>query len=156
MATQKKKRELTPEQIQQIKDGFQIQRVIMKDSETQQVYWDSISENITQDIIDITLDPKIITSKAATRSIQFSTKELLQDLILVQDAYLYDKKVEHFSFKFGFVMPNTVNNWDSTIVNRPPEQMLPKEIQSGNLIVDIQMFEQDHLIFNVKVRIFYS
>ncbi|CAD8180543.1 unnamed protein product [Paramecium octaurelia] len=153
---QKKKRELTQVEVQKIKDGFQIQKVIMKDSETQQVYWDSSSEKITQDIMDITLDPKIITSKAATRSIQFSTKEKLQDLILIQDAYLHDQKIEHFVFKFGFVMPETVNTWDSTIVNRPPEQMLSKEIQSGNLIVDIQMFEQDHLIFNVKVRIFYS
>lgn len=64
----------------------------MKDSDTQRVYWDSINDKvllnysrfqITDEIHDITLDSKIITSRAATRSIEFYTKEKLSDLVLI-------------------------------------------------------------------------
>lgn len=29
--------------------------------------------------------------------------------------------VERFTFKFGFVIPNTENTWEQTLVNKPPE-----------------------------------
>ncbi|KAM3134845.1 hypothetical protein pb186bvf_013014 [Paramecium bursaria] len=141
--------------IELIREGFNIDNVIMKDSDTQDVYWSSNEFDFALQEQEIYVKEQILKSQAATKVIVFSSKQILKKLIMVQKAYLHGQLVEEFKFQLGFVMPNTVNTWEQTIVNRPQEQMIPKEIQSGNLVVQIEFFENDQLIVSTSMKVFY-
>lgn len=71
-------------------------------------------------------------------------------------AYLGNELVENFQFNFGFVIPNSTNNWDQTIMSAAPDQMIPVEMLSGNLIIGITFYEGKDPIFEVKLKIFYD
>ena len=61
-----------------------------------------------------------------------------------------------FPFKFGFVIPKSTNNWDQTILTAEPEQMIPAEQLSGNLIVKFSFFEGIQMVQEINLRIYYD
>ena len=69
---------------------------------------------------------------------------------------LYGEQIEKHSFKFGFVIPNTENSWESTLVAKDKEDMISAEILSGNLIVESEFFNEDLSILKFSVKMFYD
>lgn len=65
----------------------------------------------------------------------FYSKRVIEDFKIVQRMVLHGQTVEQLEFKFGFVIPNSQNSWDQ-IIEADQKNMLPKEVLSGNLVVD--------------------
>ena len=68
---------------------------------------------------------RILNCQSVIRQIEFASREMLQNLRLVQTALLNGVKIEEWTFKFGFVIPQSVNSWETEIV--ASEDMIPIE-----------------------------
>lgn len=142
-----------------IRQGFQINWMSMSDFETGEIFWkldDCSAWKNVKTPVDTTLPKALLKSKCVAREINFSSKESIKALKLVQRSFIHGQEVEAFEFKFGFVIPGSTNTWQQTIDAASEENMLPAEMLSGNLVVHTAFYDGEFLITQSKVRIFYS
>jgi retinal rod rhodopsin-sensitive cGMP 3',5'-cyclic phosphodiesterase subunit delta len=135
------------------KKGFKINWMKMKDGTTGKVLWeckewDLDSENKTEKF------PKeMLKCKEVIREINFSSIEKITNLECVQNFYLKGELVESSRFYFGFVIPNSTNNWEQIIEAR--DDMIPLQILSGNLVVETIFLSNGIVISQNNVLIYY-
>ena len=61
--------------------------------------------------------------------------------------------VEQLDFNFGFVIPNSTNNWEQIIEAR--DEMIPYSILSGKLKVETVFFADGEIFLKNYITIFY-
>lgn len=64
--------------------------------------------------------------------------------------------IEEFSFKFGFVMPNSTNNWDQLIEAADEADMIPFEVLSGNLVMETVFTSGEEVLYRSKITVLYK
>ena len=126
----------------------------MKDGDTSAVLWESYSWDF--DHKDEYLPKEILNCAVINREVNFSSKEEIQDLKLTQNFYLFGELLEVTKFEFGFVIPNSTNNWEQYIKSKEPDEMIPYNILSGNLSVETIFYSGDTLLLKNRVRIYYK
>uniref|UniRef100_A0A7R9YGZ6 GMP phosphodiesterase delta subunit domain-containing protein n=1 Tax=Diacronema lutheri TaxID=2081491 RepID=A0A7R9YGZ6_DIALT len=99
---------------------------------------------------------RILKCRAVSREVNFSSRELLESLKLVQRVLLDGKCMEEWFFDFGFVIPNSTNTWQQTIEAAPSSQMLPASVLNGNVVIETSFFDRDLLVCKAKTRIWYD
>jgi retinal rod rhodopsin-sensitive cGMP 3',5'-cyclic phosphodiesterase subunit delta len=104
---------------------------------------------------EVRFPANMLACQALAREVVFSSVEIIEKLTLVQTMYLHGQVVESLHFPFPFVMPNTTNSWEQTIV-ADSENMLPAQILSGNLVCVTQFKAYDKVIHESFYRIFYD
>lgn len=137
------------------KNGFKIKAIKFKDGNSGKVLWESSNYDVS--IVDKTenLPKEIAGLSIIKREIIFSTKEKLENLELVQNFYLYGELIESHRFHFGFVIPMSDNSWEQIIEARPEEEMIPTDILSGNLRVEILFLNNSQVICRNVIKILY-
>jgi retinal rod rhodopsin-sensitive cGMP 3',5'-cyclic phosphodiesterase subunit delta len=90
------------------------------------------------------------------RAINFSSKNAIENFKLTQKAYLMGNLIEEFSFKFGFVMPNSTNNWDQLIEAADEADMIPFEVLSGNLVMETVFTSGEEVLYRSKITVLYK
>lgn len=60
-----------------------------------------------------------------------------------------------WEFYFGFVIPQSTNSWEQ-IIETAQGQVLPKDILSGNLVVETVFYTGEKMISKGRVRIYYD
>jgi retinal rod rhodopsin-sensitive cGMP 3',5'-cyclic phosphodiesterase subunit delta len=146
------------EKARKIKEGFKINWMNMTNFESGEIIWKSeTGQNFhdSESEIKARIPKKILQCKAVARELNFSSIEPIQRLRLEQSILLSDEETEFFQFKFGFVMPDSTNNWQQIIETASEEQMIPAELLSGNLVVHTKFFDGDMFLCESKVRIYY-
>ena len=99
----------------------------------------------------------ILKCSAVSRELLFSSKDLIEDLRIVQEVQLLGQTIEQWSFEFGFVIPNSTNTWGTTIEAAERDRMIPAEILSGNIVISSSFFNRNRLIAKaVNIRVFYD
>ncbi|KRX07519.1 Immunoglobulin E-set [Pseudocohnilembus persalinus] len=115
-----------------------------------------IQQNKEENIdLEAYLPEKILQCKNVGREIIFYSKNKLKKLRLEQKVYLRDQIVEFFQFDFGFVIPGSTNNWQQ-VLETDQDNMLPKAVLSGNLVVQNCFYDGDRLLSVTNVKIFYE
>ena len=61
---------------------------------------------------------------------------------------------ESSRFKFGFVIPNSTNDWEQ-IIEAKEDGVLPAEILSGKLQVETMFMVQGQILFKNRILIYY-
>lgn len=88
----------------------------IKDDETRKTMWESKSWDKTfEEELKIEVPKEILSLKAVSRELNFSSKELIKDFRIVQSVSLMGNPLEVWSFKFGFVIPDSTNSWENII-----------------------------------------
>ena len=137
-----------------IQEGFTVNYMQMRDGVEGRVMWEVKSwdlkkpnhtENITKDLLKC---------KIITRNINFSSKEAIEDLELVQNFYLMGELIESSKFKFGFVIPGSTNDWEQIIMAKE-DGVLPAEILSGKLKVETKFMMKGKILYKNKILIYY-
>ena len=64
--------------------------------------------------------------------------------------YLYGNKIEMWRFDIGFVMPGTTNTIEQIILAADPEEMIPKEVLSGNLVIETMFLTGERPVYRSK------
>jgi retinal rod rhodopsin-sensitive cGMP 3',5'-cyclic phosphodiesterase subunit delta len=95
----------------------------------------------------------ILESRAVSREIVFSSTSSIDLFRLEQRILFHGTCIETWSFKFGFVIPNSTNSWQQVI--QAADVMMPAEELSGNLVIETVFYDGDDLIAQTKVRLFY-
>ena len=142
------------EKLKKIKDGFHINFMKMKDGSQGKVLWQCNEWDIHAEYREEHLPKEILECKEVVREINFSSKESIEQLELIQNYYIKDELVESSRFYFGFVIPNSTNNWDQTVEAK--EEMIPCHILSGNLLVETIFLSGDYLISKSNILIYYD
>lgn len=139
-----------------IRKGFKINHLTMKDGQDGKIMWVSSSINLDNDTGEEHLPKEILDCSSVTREINFTSEHAIKDLELIQNFYLCGQLIEDSNFHFGFVMPKSTNNWEQTIIARPPEEMMSHYVLSGNLVVETLFRTEGKILAQNRLTIFYD
>src|SRR5690242_9982965 len=90
-----------------IKEGFKINSMSMKDAKNGHVWWQVANWNLNEDNKVEYFPKELLTCSEIVREVNFSSKEPIENLELVQEFYLHSELIESSRFFFGFVIPNS-------------------------------------------------
>jgi retinal rod rhodopsin-sensitive cGMP 3',5'-cyclic phosphodiesterase subunit delta len=135
--------------------GFAISSIQMRDYETKQVLWKHDTWDFSS-MIEAHIPKSILKCKAVAREIVFSSTHEIQALSLVQEVKLNGQTIEEWTFEFGFVIPNSQNAWEQVIYASDPDEMIPAEILSGNIVIETTFLQGSEAIHKSSVRIYYD
>lgn len=139
-----------------VADGLKIIAMDMKDADNGEVQWSSTDwKDVFTKEITVNLPSKILGLRAISREMTFASQELIQNFRLVQSVRVFDQPIEEWNFRFGFVIPNSVNTWQCTIEAAGGEQMLTPEMLSGNLTIITHFYDGDDLLCVQNLRVNY-
>jgi retinal rod rhodopsin-sensitive cGMP 3',5'-cyclic phosphodiesterase subunit delta len=141
--------------LEKIRSGFKINHLKMKDGDNGKVLWETDKFNLSEDEKQEDLPKELLNCKVVVREVNFSSKEKISDLELIQNFYLFGELIETARFYFGFVIPDSTNNWEQVVEAKPPEEMLSAEELSGNLVVEIMFLSMGEVIVRNRIVINY-
>ncbi len=98
---------------------------------------------------------EILSCRAVTREMDFSSVERIRHFRLEQNVFLRGVKLESWHFDFGKVIPQSRNTWSCTIQAAPPDQMLPAALLSGNVTIETSFFDGNKLVSKSTLRVYY-
>ncbi|CAD6207866.1 GSCOCG00010255001-RA-CDS [Cotesia congregata] len=141
---------------EKILSGFQINWVKVRDAETKKVLWQGNNDlSVSDEEHEAHIPIQIFKCNAVIREINFSSVENLENLRLEQRVLFKERCLEEWNFEFGFVMPGSINTWESIILAAPECQMMPASFLSGNLIIETKFLNEKLLIATSRIRLFY-
>lgn len=146
---------ISEEELDRVKSGFKINHLKMKDGDNGIVMWDTSNFDLDENDKHEDLPKELLDCKVVVREVNFSSIEKIADLELIQNFYLYGELIESARFYFGFVIPNSTNNWEQVVEAKSPEEMLSYEELSGNLVVEILFLTKGELIVRNRIVINY-
>eukprot|EP00753_Platysulcus_tardus_P016597 PLAT5876.1.p1 GENE.PLAT5876.1~~PLAT5876.1.p1 ORF type:complete len:246 (+),score=120.34 PLAT5876.1:44-739(+) len=137
--------------------GFKIKSMNMRDADRGGApLWESDDwDGLLERELTAHVPKSILSCRAVSREIVFSSEEALNTLNLKQEVFFCGKLLEEWEFKFTFVMPHSENSWQSTIYAADPDKMLPAEVLSGNIVIRTSFYDEDTFIAGSVVRVFY-
>mmetsp|Transcript_18403 Transcript_18403/g.24288 ORF Transcript_18403/g.24288 Transcript_18403/m.24288 type:complete len:219 (-) Transcript_18403:282-938(-) len=140
-----------------IAKGFRINYMNMKDATTAEVLWDSEDwgECMFEEEMEARIPKKILDCRAVGRVVNFSSVEQMQNFNLEQRVFFEGTCIEEWFFYFGFVIPNSTNNWEQVIEAADPENMMSAEMLSGKVTIETTFLDGDMFIGKTLVRIYY-
>lgn len=138
---------------EKIKEGFKINWMKMKDGSNGKVMWECLDWDLNEDNKSENLPKEILACSEVVRELNFSSKESIENLELVQNFYLSGELIESSRFFFGFVIPNSTNNWEQIIEAKG--DMIPYQVLSGNLNVETIFLSNGNTISKNHITIYY-
>lgn len=138
---------------EKIKQGFKINSMNMKDASNGHIWWQVTEWNLGEDSQTEHLPKELLNCSEIVREINFSSVQPIENLELVQNFYLHGELIESSRFFFGFVIPNSTNNWEQYIEAK--DEVIPRQVLSGNLIVETLFLTNGNIISKNSVTIYY-
>jgi len=130
--------------------------MVIRDVESGSVVWSSDGVKWDfEDEVKVELPASILSLKAITREMCFSSVEKIDHFHLVQNVLLQNMKIEEWRFEFGFVIPGSTNTWQCMIEAAAPDQMLPVAVLSGNVVIETCFYDSDSFVSRSRLRVYY-
>ncbi len=142
------------ESFEKIKSGFKINLIQMKDGDSGKMMWDCKDWDLSSPNQTVKISKELLKCKIIKRNVNFSSVEKIEDLELIQNFYLMGELFESSRFKFGFVIPNSTNDWEQ-IIEAKEDGVLPAEVLSGKLKVETLFLCEGKIIIKNKILIYY-
>ena len=142
------------ETFKKIKKGFKVNYIQMKNGENGEVMWEVNLWDVNKKSHKIRITKELLKCKKIIRNINFSSEEKLEELELVQNFYLMGELFESSTFKFGFVIPGSTNDWEQIMIAKE-DGVLPAEILSGKLKVETLFLIHGKVLYKNKIIIYY-
>eukprot|EP01040_Poterioochromonas_malhamensis_P009413 gene9411-10221_t len=138
--------------------GFRILSMNMRDATTGRLVWRSADWNVQEMFekeIAEEIPKEILRCRIVSREIIFTSKEEMNNFRLEQRVYFKGVCIEEWFFTFGYVMSGSRNSWQQTIDAAPPNEMLPAEVLSGQVVFETSFFDDKEFLCKNSVRIYY-
>ena len=168
---------LTNEKLGEIYNGFKINSMKMRDGSNGNVMWEKSDWHLDNTHINLNhknlnskeywemnktafknhiekLPKEILECSSIKREINFSSAEPIKNFEIVQNYYLSGELIETTKFHFGFVIPNSENNWEQIIEAK--KEMVPYQILSGRLKVETIFLTKGQIFLKNFITIFYE
>ena len=136
---------------------IRIDSMNMRDGESGDLLWQadySDHSKFWKDEITATLPKSILTKSSISREIIFHSSKQLTRLRLVQHVILNGLLIEEWKFGFDFVIEGSTNSWQQTIKSAP--SVMDAETLSGNIVIETSFYDEEELIAENKMRIYYK
>uniref|UniRef100_A0A8C5QFQ7 Phosphodiesterase 6D n=1 Tax=Leptobrachium leishanense TaxID=445787 RepID=A0A8C5QFQ7_9ANUR len=118
----------------EILKGFKLNWMNLRDAETGKILWQGTEDLSVPDVEhEARVPKKILKCKAVSRELNFSSAEQMEKFRLEQKVYFKGQCLEEWFFEFGFVIPNSMNTWQSLIEAAPESQMMPANVLTQSL-----------------------
>ncbi|KAJ4461707.1 putative GMP-PDE; delta subunit family protein [Paratrimastix pyriformis] len=137
-------------------DAFKIINIRIRDLETKAPFWTCRDWSNIKRTTEMHLPRKLLQCSSVAREFTFSSHNVLENLRLQQTVYLHDQPIEEWNFEFGFVIPGSTNTWESVVLAAAPEEMIPAEIISGNMVIDTAFYDGSALLARKRLTVFYE
>lgn len=145
-----------PHSAEEILKGFQVNWMNLRDADTGKILWQGNEDlSVPEKEHEARVPKKILKCRAVSREINFSSAEPMTKFRLEQRVLFKGRRFEEWFFEFGFVIPNSVNTWQSVIQAAPESQMMPANVLNGNVVIETKFFDDELLVSTSKVRLFY-
>ena len=144
------------EEAKAIIDGFKIKKMMLKDAKSGKIFWECLDWDMKLSERTEKFPAEILKCKRVSRVVEFSSIKKINNFSIKQRVWLFGKKVEELNFKFGFVIPNSTNSWDQTIIAAPPDKMIPINVINGNAIMETIFYDQENIIYRGTIKIIYE
>eukprot|EP00241_Pyramimonas_parkeae_P009944 CAMPEP_0114230894 /NCGR_PEP_ID=MMETSP0058-20121206/3728_1 /TAXON_ID=36894 /ORGANISM="Pyramimonas parkeae, CCMP726" /LENGTH=129 /DNA_ID=CAMNT_0001342155 /DNA_START=218 /DNA_END=607 /DNA_ORIENTATION=- len=129
----------------------------MRDAATGEMIWQQHWPPHWRDEEVVACIPKrVMKCKAVSRELNFSSKQAIQDLWMVQQVFVGDVCIEEWVFQFGFVIPDSTNSWQSTIEAADETEMLDPDQISGLVRIKTSFKDGETVINSSEVRVYYD
>ena len=135
-------------------EEFNIVSMNIRNAENGKVLWAVKDFVLNQDEEEVRFPREVLKCKALSREIVFFSKHEIKKFSIEQKMSVCGQEVESLNFDFGFVIPNSTNSWDQTIV-ADSENMLSAEMLSGNLVVNTYFKSGDQVLAHTQYRVYY-
>uniref|UniRef100_A0A8D8YFE7 Retinal rod rhodopsin-sensitive cGMP 3',5'-cyclic phosphodiesterase subunit delta n=1 Tax=Cacopsylla melanoneura TaxID=428564 RepID=A0A8D8YFE7_9HEMI len=143
--------------IEDILSGFQVNWMNLRDVDTGELLWQGNDDiSLSDSEHEARVPKKILNCRAVSREINFSSVQPIQMLKLRQKVLFKNHLLEEWNFDFGFVIPASVNTWQSIIESAPESQMMPAKVLNGNVVIETYFYDDDLLISTSRIRLFYE
>mmetsp|Transcript_18269 Transcript_18269/g.50391 ORF Transcript_18269/g.50391 Transcript_18269/m.50391 type:complete len:145 (-) Transcript_18269:94-528(-) len=143
--------------LQQGRSKFHYVTFVLWQMHCLQVMWESPSDwkdKFFKQELEAHIPREILQCKEVSREVNFTSAEKMDEFKLLQKVFFQGRCMEEWFFKFGFVMPNSTNNWQSTI--EAAKEMLPAELLSGNVTIETNFIDGQRLLAKSLVRVYYD
>jgi len=145
-----------PSRAEEILQGFRINWMKLRDSDTGEVLWDGRDDLSLPGVEHEARVPKsVLSCRAVSREINFSSVEPMEKFRIEQKVLFKGRCIEEWFFEFGFVIPNSTNTWQNLIEAAPESQMMPANVLNGNIVIETKFYDDEFLVCTSNVRIFY-
>ena len=141
--------------------GIQIKHLRMKDETTGEVFmddnkWHEGNQNLQEgQVREVRFPRSMLQSKTISRMLVFKSQEKIEAMTMAQKMYLGGQLVETLQFEFGFVMPNSENTFEQTIV-ADVGNVMAAEVLSGNLVCETYFYSHGQIIHKSSYKIYYD
>lgn len=151
--------------VAKIRSGFKIVEMTMRNGDTGKVVWSSkdlgasvlFDDDATKVTAEAHLPASMLSASSVTRSITFSSVQLMRHFFMTQRVYLHGQLLEKHAFDFGFVIPGSTNSWEQEIEAADDEVgTLDPALLSGNTTVVTRFYDKGLLLGGFTVRLFYD
>ena len=137
--------------------GLKLLSVRMTNVDTGQVVWESDWDptHVFQQEMTAHVPSSILSASAVSRTLVFYSERLLEHFSVKQVIYLMGSAIEEWNFDFGFVIPDSTNSWESTVV-ADQGNMLPAHVLNGNVIIVTTFYDEGKPMDSCSIRVFYD
>ena len=115
--------------------------------------WPSLADQSQRPLV-ISLPKRILSLSVVSREVVFSSEHELTRLRLIQTVTYDDSPVEEWTFAFGFVMPNSVNSWQSTVSADDTGTLTP-DVLNGHTHIITAFYDGDNMVYQNKISLNY-
>lgn len=138
-------------------EGFKIISMSMRDATTGRLVWRSAhwDDQMFEKEISEDIPKEILRCRVVSREIIFTSAEEMNNFRLEQRVYFKGVCIEEWFFTFGYVMSGSRNSWQQTIDAAPPNEMLPADVLSGQVVFETSFYDDKEFLCKNSVRIFY-
>jgi retinal rod rhodopsin-sensitive cGMP 3',5'-cyclic phosphodiesterase subunit delta len=145
-------------QARSILNGFKLLSLTLKNASTGERAWssDDWADDVFTTVKEAHLPARVLTFPAVGREITFSTVEAIREFRIEQRVLLQGNPIEQWNYKFGFVIPQSTNSWETIVEAAGEGKMLPASVLSGNLYIVTSFFAGSLFISKSVVQVFYE
>jgi retinal rod rhodopsin-sensitive cGMP 3',5'-cyclic phosphodiesterase subunit delta len=141
-----------------ILDGFRLISLTLKNASTGKKAWSSNDwgDDVFTVVKEAHLPAEMLTFPSVGREIVFSTANAISEFRIEQQVIVHGKPIEQWNYKFGFVIPNSENSWETIVQAAGEGKMLPAAFLSGNLYIVTSFYAGQLFISKSVVRVYYE
>lgn len=144
--------------------GFALLQLTMRDAATGALLWESVDwpdAPPPDTVIDCHLPAAILAHPIIARELTFASRSALSNLSLTQEIYYHRQLIEKWNFEFGFVIPESTNSWQCTIVKGTSDDIdngpsLTAAMLNGNVVIHTRFLNDGAVVYAIQCRLYYD
>lgn len=103
----------------------------------------------------------LLSLHTISREMMFHSRHSLAAFRLTQSILFHSHLIEHWSFTFGFVIPDSSNSWQCVIAKGAADSAvgqpaLTAQQLSGNVVIETRFWDGEQLIGISRIRVYYD